>query len=468
MFKETLILQPIEHLVPNNPEWCELCQAHKKAVTLTALVLTAWQMGLWLARAIVCQQLSERAQAPTQWSCCSVCGTRLVSKGFAKRRILTLVGWVEWKRRVGRCPRHCPGSHLIPFDGVLGIKPYQQTSAELMRLGCLLAVFLPFEVAAWMLQQLSGITVSDDSIWQWVQDAGQHAIQHLKNQLQQLANGQLPQPESLDAILKAMPLIIAADGVTVPFRPQLQTPKGKIVWREVKVALLARLGKLHTKTGKAVSRLHRRRLVAVLGDIDDLKPRLQLEALRQGMTSAPQVVWISDGARGFWRLYQQCFAHCAIGILDFYHAVQHLWQAAIAYQDGNPVRTPQQWFARMRHQLRHGFGKRIIKELDWLSKSKNTAQATKPTLCQVRDYLKTHLEHIHYRQFKKIGLPIGSGMIESACKWLIQQRFKGVGMRWSEDGFNHLLHLRLTWVNQRFDSLFSEESLVLTLYSPNR
>ncbi|MUL39273.1 hypothetical protein BWI75_24000 [Gloeocapsopsis sp. AAB1 = 1H9] len=45
-----------------------------------------------------------------------------------------------------------------------------------------------------------------------------------------------------------------------------------------------------------------------------------------------------------------------------------------------------------------------------------------------------------------MGLPIGSGMVESACKWLIQQRFKGVGMRWSEDGFNHLLHLRLAWL----------------------
>jgi len=47
-------------------------------------------------------------------------------------------------------------------------------------------------------------------------------------------------------------------------------------------------------------------------------------------------------------------AHCAVGILDFYHA-QHLWQAASLYQDGNPAHTQQQWFARMRHQLRHGF-----------------------------------------------------------------------------------------------------------------
>ncbi len=47
-------------------------------------------------------------------------------------------------------------------------------------------------------------------------------------------------------------------------------------------------------------------------------------------------------------------------------------------------------------------------------------------------------------------------MVESACKWLIQQRFKGVGMRWSSEGFNHLLHLCLGWVNGRFDDLFSD------------
>jgi len=99
-----------------------------------------------------------------------------------------------------------------------------------------------------------------------------------------------------------------------------------------------------------VTRLHQRRLAACLGDIDHLKSRYN-SALRQGITTASQVVWISDGARGFWRLYRECFV--AVGILDFYHA-QHLWQAASLYQD-NPAHTQQQWFARMRHQLRHGF-----------------------------------------------------------------------------------------------------------------
>lgn len=64
------------------------------------------------------------------------------------------------------------GTQQTPFDKVLGIQAYQQTSVELARLGCLLAVFLPFDLAAWTLQQLTGITVSDDTIWQWVQAAG--------------------------------------------------------------------------------------------------------------------------------------------------------------------------------------------------------------------------------------------------------------------------------------------------------
>ena len=53
-----------------------------------------------------------------------------------------------------------------------------------------------------------------------------------------------------------------------------------------------------------------------------------------------------------------------------------------------------------------------------------------------------------------MDLPIGSGMVESACTWLIQQRFKGAGMRRSEEGFNHLLHLRLAWVNGSCEALF--------------
>ena len=57
-------------------------------------------------------------------------------------------------------------------------------------------------------------------------------------------------------------------------------------------------------------------------------------------------------------------------------------------------------------------------------------------------------------------------MVESAFKWLIQQRFKGVGMGWIEDGFNHLLLPRLAWVNQRFDQLFPLVPTPIQSYPP--
>ena len=68
--------------------------------------------------------------------------------------------------------------------------------------------------------------------------------------------------------------------------------------------------------------------------------------------------------------------------------------------------------------------------------------------------MERHRDHIDSAQSKELGLPMGSGMVERACTWLIQQRFKGVGMRWSENGFHHLFHRRLAWVNGSFEALF--------------
>ena len=411
-----MLATPFDERVESQ-DWSSLLDRLQQSQTLAAIVLAAWQIGLYVARTLVEQQLSERAKRPTAWGACPVCGQSLHSKGFAPRQMLTLVGLVQWRRRVGRCPQGCAGSQSVPFDQILGIEAYQQSSAELKRLGCLLALFVPFELAAWLLCQLSGVRISDDSLWQWIQQYGQHAMQQEAIAVEQWHNGQSPPVEALSEALAAMPLLIAADGVSVPLRAQVGTPAGKTQWREVKVGLLARLSHRVNRNGKRITRLQRRRLVAVLGNLQMFQPRLQIEAVRQGIETAPQVVWLSDGARGFWRLFKACFAHLAVGILDFYHAAAYLWQVADAYREGNPARTPQMWFERLRHQLRHGYVHRILKELRWLSRSSHTAASTKTVLNRVHDFFDKHREHVQYRQFKKQGLPIGSGMVESACKW---------------------------------------------------
>src|SRR2546430_11414149 len=64
----------------------------------------------------------------------------------------------------------------------------------------------------------------------------------LEGELGALAAGEPPGVEPLTAELEALPLVIGADGVMVPFRPHPRTAKGKTRRREIKVAILARLG----------------------------------------------------------------------------------------------------------------------------------------------------------------------------------------------------------------------------------
>lgn len=110
----------------------------------------------------------------------------------------------------------------------------------------------------------------------------------LQSQLEALASGQEPQEEALEQELKRAPLAFSADGVMVPFRPHSEDNRGKTKWREMKVGVLARLERYTTRSGQVVTRLRHRRLVAVLGEIEVFKPRFWLEALRQGIRSAPR------------------------------------------------------------------------------------------------------------------------------------------------------------------------------------
>ena len=129
------------------------------------------------------------------------------------------------------------------------------------------------------------------------------------------------------------------------------------------------------------------------------------------------------------------------GIVDFYHAAQQLWRARPPGWMGGRPRPAGGLAGHGTVSARHA-GRGAGRPGGCLRR-RGSAGASTETLRTVYAYLQRHREHINYDLYKDLSLPLGSGMVESACKWLIQQRFKGVGMRWSEDGFNHLLPLRL-------------------------
>jgi hypothetical protein len=443
----------IDTIRETSPEWQTQVDELENAPTISLLVMAAWHLARDLAVRLVEETLAKRSQVKAEWEICPKCGKQLQSKGFKPRQIKSIIGEVKWERRLGRCSNKCAIGQVAPFDKELGLTSNQKSDPGLQQVACLLAIFVPYETAVMLLKQLTGIEVSGQAIWEWVQSVGQRMMKSLEAELEALAAGELPETEAISAEIAAQTLLTGADGVMVPFRPQVKTSEGKTKWREVKVAIFARLGKVRTRAGKLIPRLHRHRVVAVLGDIDDLSERMWLEGLKQGLKEAPQVVWLSDGARGFWRLFDQRFQPYATGVLDFYHAAQNMWAGVKVWLDGRTTRC-QDWFTDARHRLRHGQASDVLDDIKAAAALPDLPESTQQSLTKLYNYLDKHRDHIQYDKLKEMGFPIGSGLVESTCKWLIQQRFKGVGMRWSEDGFNHLLHLRLAWVNGRFDSFF--------------
>ena len=108
----------------------------------------------------------------------------------------------------------------MPLDEALGITPDQSSSEELIRLGCLLSIVMPYELSSWMLHQCTGITVSASTLWNWVERYETKAKSRLDEQLAQYLQGESMPTESLDEVTAALQLAIAASGVMVPLGPR--------------------------------------------------------------------------------------------------------------------------------------------------------------------------------------------------------------------------------------------------------
>jgi hypothetical protein len=385
----------------------QLLRPIAEAQTLAQLILAVWPLARVLALHMVEDVLAERAQRPSTWPPWPTCGVPLCSKGCAQRQLMGLFGPLRWRRRVGRCPQGCAIPQVAPCDEVLGVQPHQRTSGELQWLGCAFAVFVPFATAARLLGWYCGGLVSSRAVWGWVQAAGHRALALLQEDLDAVARGDAPPSEPLPAELAALPLALGADGVMVPFRPTGGAPTGKIRWRAIKVGVLARPGQHRTRLGHVVTRRSHRRLVAVLGGIEALSPRLGGEAVRPGIWQAPQVVWLSDGGRGLWRLFEERFAGQARGILDFYHAAQQLWKGAAVWLDGRTAQA-RRWFGWARHRLRHGMSDGVLADLTEALEVEGLPASARDTLTTVYAYRERHREHIDDAKYKQ-GTGLASG-----------------------------------------------------------
>jgi len=59
-----------------------------------------------------------------------------------------------------------------------------------------------------------------------------------------------------------------------------------------------------------------------------------------------------------------------------------------------------------------------------------------------------------YADFRRRGLPIGSGPVEAACKSVVKTRMCRSGMRWSREGGQKILNLRVVVKSDRWDGFW--------------
>lgn len=164
------------------------------------------------------------------------------------------------------------------------------------------------------------------------------------------------------------------------------------------------------------------------------------------------LVALADGAEENWRYFEGDRWAKAWKIVDHGHASQHLKDAmAACYGDTVQARAE---YERLRFILRdkHGGADDVIEQLDNLDRKLNRQghPRRRKLLAKERTFFRNQRERMDYALYQELGLPIGSGVVEAACKTLATQRLKRSGMSW-RNGKQPILTIRSLQQSNRWD-----------------
>lgn len=297
-----------------------------------------------------------------------------------------------------------------------------------------LCTHVPFAQAAKELHALLGIQISEARARRSTLQAGQiaEAIQTEQAHPQQ-GIPRFPLPAAQPAEHMAM----GSDGGMVPLQGG--------IWAEVKTAVFACvvMPPLSQSGGQGV-KTEQQSYFARLADAQAFADLASIEVERRGIAHAKQVCAIQDGAE-WLQGFVDGHRHDAIRILDFAHAAEYLSQVG---EQGQAVgyHVSARWLPIVLHELKHRGPKRIMKHLAWWQTHRPL-----PAVTDALRYFGKRLDQMDYPSFQAQGWPIGSGMVESANKVVMQARLKRAGMHWNPSNVNPMLALRGDMCNERWE-----------------
>jgi len=174
-----------------------------------------------------------------------------------------------------------------------------------------------------------------------------------------------------------------------------------------------------------------------------------------GVHLCSEVVFLADGAEWIWCRIGHALLEAGVPkerlelVLDYYHVTEHLWEALAACKNLSGSQR-QALFEELRRVLLEPHGaQKLIERLEPLARGRRGR-----VIARVLNYFEAHLPRMRYAKMREKRLSIGSGVVESAVRRLINLRFKGASICWRADHLEPLLYLRAILKAGHWDRFF--------------
>jgi len=321
---------------------------------------------------------------------------------------------------------------LSPYDVISGLGT-EQISPALAKVCCLLAVDNSFAQSSQKIEQLFGQEVCERTVERVVHQVGSVALRDQSQQLERFSQDRrIPRPQA-----KPQRLYVAVDGT------KAHETDG---WHEVKV------GSIYWQDGQFGQQ---KRYVGRFDNSETFGWYVWLEACRCGLRQAKEVVFLGDGAPWIRNERRKHFGRSTF-IIDWYHASEHIWDCGKALF-GEGTEATEIWVKEREGWLWNGQTRQLLNDLH--RQYKRHRGRKRQELDKLHKYIEDNEQQMRYDVFRGKGYDIGSGVVEGACKHVVGRRLKQSGMIWSRAGSSATLALRVTWVNKRWQSLWSQHPL---------
>jgi hypothetical protein len=166
------------------------------------------------------------------------------------------------------------------------------------------------------------------------------------------------------------------------------------------------------------------------------------------------VVAVMDGETKLREL-QELKIKRAIGILDIWHVTEYLWKLAYCFH----AEGSDQAKAFVETYLRKLLEGKVNRVIGGIRQMATKHKLSKPKYAKVDDYLTyfaARSEYMKYDEYLAAGYPIGSGVVEGACRHLVKDRVEQAGMRWRIAGAQAILSLRAIYVNDDWEAFHTD------------